>query len=105
MALSTVHIVDKVTDFVEYERRRSNKTNINITIVRESFGEEVYKTLSISKFINDYNHYMRDVDLVNQYRIVYETYKSIKRNWFYVLLVLLNITMVNSYRINYINIQ
>ena len=80
MALSTVHTVDKTTDFVERERRYPNKTNTNVVIARESFREEVYKTLSIPKFINDYNHYMGNVDLTNQYRTVYKTYKSIRRN-------------------------
>ena len=65
MALSTVHIVDKVTDLIEHERRRSNKSSTNVAIAHQSFREDVRKTLSISTFINDYNHHMRDVNLVN----------------------------------------
>ena len=65
MTLSTVHTVDKVTDLIEYERRRPNKSSTNVVIVRQSFKEEIRKTLSISTFIDDYNHHMRDVDLVN----------------------------------------
>ena len=102
MILSTVHTIDKVTDLVERERRRPNKSSTNVVIVRQSFEEDVRKTLSISTFINDYNHYMRDVDLVNQYRTAYETYKLIRRSWFCILLILLNISVVNSYRISYI---
>ena len=57
--------MDKVTDLVKRERRRPNKSSTNAVIVRQSFGEDIRKTLSISIFIDDYNHYMRDVDLIN----------------------------------------
>ena len=80
MTLSTVYTVDKITDLIERERRRSNKSSTNVNIVRQSFKKEVRKSLSIPTFINDYNYYIRDVDLVNQYRTVYETYKSIRRS-------------------------
>ena len=61
----TVYIVNKVTDFVEHERRRPNKSSTNVIITRQSFEKEVQKTLSISIFINDYNHYIRDINLIN----------------------------------------
>ena len=102
MTLFTVHTIDKTTNLIKHERRRPNKSSTNAVIVRQSFREEVRKTLSISTFINDYNHYIRDVDLTNQYRTVYEMHKSIRRNWFYILLILLDISIVNSYRISYI---
>ena len=97
MALLTIHIVDKATDLVKRERRRPNKLSMNAVIARQSFREEVRKTLSISTFINDYNHHMRGVDLINQYRAAYETHKPIRRNWFYILLTFLDIIVVNSY--------
>ena len=80
MTLLIVYTVDKVIDLIKYERRRSNKSSTNAAIARQSFREDVRKTLSIFTFIDDYNHYIRDVDLTNQYRTAYETYKSIKRN-------------------------
>ena len=80
MILLTIYIVDKVTDFVEHERRRLNKSSTNTVITRQSFEEEVRKTLSIFTFINDYNHYIKDVYLTNQYRTVYEIHKSIKKS-------------------------
>ena len=80
MTLLTVHTVNKIINLVKYKRRRSNKSSTNVNITRQSFKKEVRKILFISIFINDYNHYMRDVDLINQYRIVYETYKSIKKS-------------------------
>ena len=65
MILFTVYTVDKITDLVERERGRPNKLSTNVTITCQSFKEEVRKTLSISKFIDDYNHYTRNVNLVN----------------------------------------
>ena len=63
--LSTVHTVDKTTNLIERKRRRLNKSSTNAVIVCQSFRKEVRKTLFISIFINDYNHYIRDVDLTN----------------------------------------
>ena len=102
MALLTVHTVDKATDLVKRERRRLNKSSTNANIARQPFREEIRKTLSIPTFIDDYNHYMGGVDLINQYRAAYKTHKSIRRSWFYILLALLDIIIVNSYRISYI---
>ena len=104
MTLSTVHTVDKVTNLIERKRRRPNKSSTNIIVVRQSFKEEVRKTLSISTFINDYNYYIKDVNLVNQYRTMYETYKLIRKSWFCILLILLDILIVNNYRISYITV-
>ena len=42
------------------------------------------------------------INLINQYRTVYEIYKLIRRNWFCILLTLLDISIVNNYRISYI---
>ena len=65
MTLLTVHIVDKVTDLVKYKRRRLNKLSTNVVIVCQLFKEEVRKILFIFIFIDDYNHYIKDVNLVN----------------------------------------
>ena len=80
MILSTIYTVNKVIDLVERERRRLNKSSTNVVIFRQSFKEEVRKLLSILTFINDYNHYIKDVNLINQYKTVYEIHKSIRRN-------------------------
>jgi Transposase IS4 len=102
MALSIIYTVDKATDLVKRERHRPNKSSTNTAIARQPFGDEVRKPLSISTFIDDYNHYIGGVDLANQYRAAYETHKSIRRSWFCILLALIDITVVNSYRISYL---
>ena len=65
MTLLTVYTVDKVTNLIKCERRRLNKLSTNVNIVRQSCEKEVRKTLFIFTFIDDYNHYIRNVDLVN----------------------------------------
>jgi uncharacterized protein YdeI (YjbR/CyaY-like superfamily) len=41
--LSTVHTVHNVTDLIERERRRPNKTSTNAAMVRKAFGDAVRK--------------------------------------------------------------
>jgi hypothetical protein len=60
-----VHIVDKAEDFKEKARRRLVKTLINGRIVYKVFKSDYTKSLQILCFINDYNHYIGGVNLVN----------------------------------------
>ena len=46
-------------------RRRSAKTVTNARTSRAMFGDQARKELSISEFINMYNHYMNEVDNAN----------------------------------------
>jgi hypothetical protein len=62
LGLSTLHSADS---FVSCKRRRPGKTSTNEAIARRVFSKEVIKELEIPIFINDYNHYMNGVDLVN----------------------------------------
>jgi hypothetical protein len=73
--------MDKAEDFRAKERRRPAKTSINRRLIREIFGDESVKELEIPYFINDYNHHMGGVDLINQFREVYETHRPTFRNW------------------------
>ena len=43
---------------------------------------------------------MGGVDLANQYRAAYETHKSVFRSWFCIFTALLDIVIVNSYRMS-----
>ena len=80
LALSNVHSVNGITDFREKVRKRPIKTSTNGRIIRQIFGDEPTKELTIPCFIDDYNHYMRDVDLANQFRESYETHRTALRN-------------------------
>jgi hypothetical protein len=80
LALSIIYIMHISTTLIERERRRSNKTNTNVVIARKFFGDDVRKKLFIFTFIDDYNYKIGGVDIGSQYRIEYETHKSIFRN-------------------------
>jgi hypothetical protein len=80
LALSNIHTVDKAEDFRTKERRRPAKTSTNGRIVRDVFGDLLIKELPIPCFIDNYNQNMRGVDLANQFREAYETYRATFRN-------------------------
>jgi hypothetical protein len=71
--LSTIYSPD---DFVLSNRKRPAKTSTNAAIARAPFGDEVRRQLEIPIFIDDYNHYMGGIDIANQYRSSYETYRK-----------------------------
>jgi hypothetical protein len=80
LALSNIHIINRVEDFRERQKKRPTKTLTNRRIIRKVFGEEYTKELSIPYFINDYNHNIGGIDLANQFRESYETHRAILRN-------------------------
>jgi hypothetical protein len=88
-----------VEDFRERQRKRLAKTSINGRIVRKIFGEEYIKELPIPCFIDDYNYDMGGVDLANQYRELYETYRASLRNWWPLFYWLIDVTCINAYRL------
>ena len=64
-AISSIYIVDIVKDFIKKLRKRPTKTLTNARIARKAFGSEHTKKLEIPLFIDDYNYYIRGVDLAN----------------------------------------
>jgi len=81
LALSNIHTVNRTEDFHEKVRRRPAKTSTNRRIIRYVFVDKPTKSLSIPCFIDDYNQYIRGVDLINQFREVYETHRPTLRTW------------------------
>jgi len=80
LSLSNVYTMDKADNFRERVRKRLAKTLTNGRIIRKVFRDNYIKELSIPYFINDYNQYIRGVNLANQFREAYETYKPTCRN-------------------------
>jgi hypothetical protein len=80
LSLSNVYTMDKADNFRERVRKRLAKTLTNRRIIRKVFRDNYIKELSIPCFINDYNQYIRGVNLANQFREAYETYKPTCRN-------------------------
>jgi hypothetical protein len=99
LAMSTIHTVDTVKDFIEKTRKRPAKTSTNARIVRKVFSDEHTKKLEIPQFIDDYNHHMGGVDLANQFRAAYETHKATCRNWWPLFYWLIDVACVNAYRL------
>jgi hypothetical protein len=99
LGLSTIH---SASTLVSRDRKRPGKTSTNASIVYKVFKDKPRRELDIPAFINDYNHYMNGVDLANQYRSAYETHRSTRRNWLPILYWLLDASIINAYRIQYI---
>ena len=72
--------MDIVKDFIKKSRKRLAKTLTNARIARKAFSSEYTKKLEIPLFINDYNYYIRGVDLANQFKAAYETHRATFRN-------------------------
>jgi hypothetical protein len=56
----------RIESKVLQKRKRPKKTALNARIIREPFGENSTKILSILLFIDDYNHYIGGVNQSNQ---------------------------------------
>jgi hypothetical protein len=55
-------------------RKRPKKTASNARITHKPFSENPIKMLSISIFIDDYNHYIKCIDQSNQLRASFTTH-------------------------------
>ena len=77
MALSNIHTIHTVNDFIARQRKRPAKTSTSGSIVRAVFRDDPIKELLIPVFIDDYNHNMGGVDIANQLRETYETHRAI----------------------------
>ena len=99
LALSNIHTVNRAEDFREKQRQHPAKTLTNRRIVKKVFGDNSIKELQITYFIDDYNHYIGDIDLANQYQEGYETYRTILRNQWPLFYQLIDIACINTYRL------
>jgi hypothetical protein len=63
--MTTAYTLDQK---VYRKRKRPAVISTNAYIVRPIFGDAIKKWLYISRAIDDYNHYMNNVDRFNQLR-------------------------------------
>ena len=68
--INTIHINRKI---VKTLRRKFVKIFINVRISYASFGDLTIKKLFIFNFIDFYNYFMNDVNVVDQLRCYYDT--------------------------------
>ena len=99
LALSTVHTIHTANDFVIRLRKRPAKTSTSARIVRCIFEDDATKYLEIPIFIDDYNYRIRAVNIANQLRESYETHKTSFRNWWPLFYWLIDVIVINSYRL------
>ena len=88
-------------DTISRLRRRPAKTATNARTSRTPFGEESTKVMDIPAFIDMYNHYMNGVDNADQLRCYYSTQRVHFKNWKPLWHFLLDITIVNCFKIHY----
>ena len=97
--LSTVHNLDS-SAWVEKMRWKPRETSTNAAAARRPFGENQHrKLLPISKIDDDYNQYMGSVDIADQLRSYFSTQRVARRNWQPFFYWLLDIAIINSYRL------
>ena len=101
--LSTIHGLKEASWQVEKNRRRPRKSSLNANKVREMFGNNSRKNLKIPRVINDYNHYMGGVDIADQLRSYNSTQLTSNRNWMPLFFWILDIVLVNSYKLAGLN--
>jgi hypothetical protein len=94
----------RTEDFCTRVRKRPAKTLTNGRIVRKVFEEASTKELQIPCFIDDYNQYIGDVDLANQFRESYETHRITQRNLWPLLYWLIDVACINVYRLYQLHI-
>jgi len=91
LVLTTIH---DLNDGVVSNRKRPKKGN---PAVRQVFGTDVRKLLTIPLMINDFNNHMGGVDIADQLRSYYFTQLSGRRSWMPLFHWLLDTALINSY--------
>ena len=94
--MSTIHDDQQK---IERFRRKFVLIFINVRTFRVSFDDLTIKKLFIFDFIDFYNHFMNDVDVIDQFRCYYDTQRMHLKIWKFLWHFLLNITIINSYKI------
>lgn len=97
--LTTIHGLEGEAWNVEKMRKRPRTTTLNAAKVREVFGNNSQQLLKIPCIVNDYNLYMGGVDIADQLRGYYSTQLVSRRNWMPLFFWLLDITLVNSFKL------
>jgi hypothetical protein len=105
LALSNIHTVHTVNDFVARQRKRPAKTSTSGNIVRIVFRDNPIMELQIPVFIDDYNHHMRGVDIANQLQEAYETHRATRRNWWPLFYWLIDVVVINSYHLYRVHVR
>jgi Transposase IS4 len=81
IAISTPHSLHRREDLTEVLRKRPRSTNSNRAVILPVFNDESIKSLEIPVPIDDYNHGMCGVDIVNQLRKGFSCARPFEARW------------------------
>ncbi len=100
LSLSTIHIVDRVTDVLKRWRRRPLLTSSNAAVSRKPFeGIGVRAELEIPRYIDEYNYNMGGVDIADQHRAAFKTQRKALRNWLPYWYWMIDHAIINAFKI------
>jgi hypothetical protein len=95
--VSNIHTGGSTDEQVLKNRRKPRLNEFNKQHVRLIWGDQHRKQLKIPQIINDYNHWMLGVDVVDQLIAYYRPKIRCRRTWVPIFLHCLDILRVNSY--------
>src|SRR3954466_2045479 len=84
---------------VTKNRKRPRKTILNAGHVGGLFGDNGQRMLKIPLMVDDYNQHMGGVDTADQLRSYNSTQLRARRNWMPLFFWLLDIALVNSFKL------
>ena len=90
--------VGNLSDTVSRSRRRPAATRTGASQTRKVFGQKIRIDLPIPVLIDNYNHFMNGVDRFDQLRGYYSIQRPHYKTWRPLLYLLIDITLVNSYK-------
>jgi len=95
--VSNVHTGTSSDKNVLRNRRKPRVNEFNYKHIRLIWGNDHRKEITIPQIVNDYNHWMLGVDMVDQLISYYRPKIRCKRTWMPIFLHCLDILRVNSY--------
>ena len=72
LGLSTIYTVHEVSSHITHFQKYSQTISTNTATARKVFGNLSRVELDIPTFIDDYNHNMNGINLVNQFWEAYD---------------------------------
>ncbi|CAG8816529.1 24477_t:CDS:2, partial [Cetraspora pellucida] len=91
--LTTIHQIIGDEWKITHNHHCPHITSTNARKVHQVFGDNVRKELKIPKLIDDYNHYMKGVDIADQLRSYYNCQLTAHHTWFPLFFWLLDTTL------------
>ena len=95
--VSNVHLGTSVDEAVSRARKKPRINEFNRKNIRLVWGDDHTANVKIPSIVNDYNHWMLGVDVVDQLIAYYRPKIRCRRTWMPIFLQCLCVLRVNSY--------